>query len=324
MRVVALAGGVGGAKLVDGLSKILPNESLTVIVNTGDDFDHLGLRICPDLDTVCYTLAGIANPASGWGRADESWQAMESVGQLGGPTWFRLGDRDLGTHLERTRLLAAGYTLSEVTRQFCEVWGINALVLPMSDDHIPTKVSSDEGELSFQEYFVRRQCHPRVSGFHFEGIDSSHPAPGVIESLNEAELIIICPSNPWVSIDPILSVPGVRDAMMAKADFSKLIAVSPIIAGQAVKGPAAKMYQEMGLTPSAISVAQHYGSQVGGKLLTGFVFDNLDVDQKGAIAEIGLPILITNTLMKTQEDRIRLSKEVITFGKKLLQDDGAH
>jgi LPPG:FO 2-phospho-L-lactate transferase len=324
MRVVALAGGVGGAKLVDGLSKILPDESLTVIVNTGDDFDHLGLRICPDLDTVCYTLAGIANPASGWGRADESWQAMESVGQLGGPTWFRLGDRDLGTHLERTRLLAGGYTLSEVTRQFCEVWGINALVLPMSDDHIPTMVSSDEGELSFQEYFVRRQCHPRVSGFHFMGIGSSYPAPGVIESLNEAELIIICPSNPWVSIDPILSVPGVRDAMIAKADSSKLIAVSPIIAGQAVKGPAAKMYQEMGLAPSATSVAQHYGSQVGGRLLTGFVFDNLDADQKGAITEIGLPILITNTLMKTQEDRIRLSKEVITFGKKLLQDDGAH
>jgi LPPG:FO 2-phospho-L-lactate transferase len=296
MKVAALAGGVGGAKLVDGLAKTLPHESLTVIVNTGDDFDHLGLRICPDLDTVCYTLAGIANPITGWGRVDETWNVMGSLEQFGGPTWFRLGDRDLGTHLERTRLLKAGYSLSEVTRQFCT------------------------GELPFQEYFVRLQCQPQVTGFRFEGIESAQPAPGVLESLSEADLVIICPSNPWVSIDPILALPGVKKAIMTNADRRQVIAVSPIIAGQAVKGPAAKMYREMGLEPSALSVAQHYGGQSGGGLLTGYVFDNLDLDHEDEINEIGIRTLLTNSLMKTADDRIRLSEEVIAFGDKLIKE----
>ena len=318
MNVAALAGGVGGAKLVDGLAKTLPHESLTVIVNTGDDFDHFGLRICPDLDTVCYTLAGIANPTTGWGREDETWNVMGSLEQFGAPTWFRLGDRDLGIHLERTRLLKAGYSLSEVIRQFCTIWQVKPLVMPMSDDLIPTIVCTTVGELPFQEYFVRLQCQPGVTGFRFEGVESSRPAPGVLESLSEADLVIICPSNPWVSIDPILALPGVIEAIMANTDRRQVIAVSPIIAGQAVKGPASKMYLEMGLEPSALSVAKHYGSQFRDGLLTGYMFDDLDMNQEDEINKIGIKTLLTNTLMKTGEDRIRLAEEVISFGEKLL------
>lgn len=318
IKVVALAGGVGGAKLVDGLSRILPSDSLTVIVNTGDDFDHLGLRICPDLDTVCYMLAGLANLTTGWGRKAETWNALQSLAELGGPAWFRLGDRDLGTHLERTRLLAKGYALSEVTQKFCEVWGIAPRILPMSDDQIPTMVQSDEGELAFQDYFVKRKCQPRVTGFYFAGIESAQPSPGVQQSLSEAEIVLICPSNPWVSIDPILAVPGIKEVILDRAGRKQVIAVSPIIAGAAVKGPAAKMYLEMGINPSAASVAQHYGSQDMGGLLNGYVFDHLDAGQDQEITGLGLATLVTNTLMKTLEDRMRLAEQVIDFGKKLL------
>ncbi len=321
IKIVALAGGVGGAKLVDGLSRILSSDSLTVIVNTGDDFDHLGLRICPDLDTVCYTLAGLANVTTGWGRKAETWSALQSFAELGGPTWFQLGDRDLGTHLERTRLLAKGYTLSEVTKKFSEVWGIAPHVLPMSDDQIPTIVQSDEGELGFQDYFVKRQCQPRVTGFYFAGIESAQPSPGVQQSLSEAEIVLFCPSNPWVSIDPILAVPGIKEAILDDTGRKQVIAVSPIIAGAAVKGPAAKMYLEMGLNPSAANVAQHYGSQDIGGLLNGYVFDHLDVDQDEEITGLGLATLVTNTLMKTLEDRIRLAEEVVDFGKKLVNSN---
>ncbi|MBE9473385.1 MAG: 2-phospho-L-lactate transferase, partial [Chloroflexi bacterium] len=307
-----------GAKLVDGLSRILPSDSLTVIVNTGDDFDHLGLRICPDLDTVCYMLAGLANLTTGWGRKAETWNALQSLAELGGPAWFRLGDRDLGTHLERTRLLAKGYALSEVTQKFCEVWGIAPRILPMSDDQIPTMVKSDEGELAFQDYFVKRKCQPRVTGFYFAGIESAQPSPGVQQSLSEAEIVLICPSNPWVSIDPILAVPGIKEVILDRAKRKQVIAVSPIIAGAAVKGPAAKMYLEMGINPSAASVAQHYGSQDMGGLLNGYVFDHLDAGQDQEITGLGLATLVTNTLMKTLEDRMRLAEQVIDFGKKLL------
>jgi LPPG:FO 2-phospho-L-lactate transferase len=297
MKVVALAGGVGGAKLVAGLSKILPEDSLTVIVNTGDDFDHLGLRICPDLDTVCYTLAGLANSTTGWGRVEETWNAMQSLEQLGGPNWFRLGDRDLGTHLERTRLLSDGWSLSEVIEKFCETWGITQRVLPMSNDRTPTLVDSDEGQLAFQDYFVRRKCEPHVSGFHFAGIELAHPAP---------------------NIHPILPVPYIKYSIFRHHLLKQVVAVSPIIAGEAVKGPAAKMYLEMGIEPSAKSVAQHYDSQIRGGMLTGYVFDNLDADQNGDITDIGLATYITNTLMKTTEDRVNLAKEVMTFGENLI------
>jgi LPPG:FO 2-phospho-L-lactate transferase len=318
MNVVALAGGVGGAKLADGLARNLQAGSLTVIVNSGDDFDHLGLRVCPDLDTICYTLAGLANPDTGWGRAGETWHAMDSLKQLGGPTWFRLGDHDLGTHLERTRLLAEGLTLSQVTESFCERWGIKHRILPMSNDRTPTIVHTDVGQLAFQDYFVNQKCQPQVIGFQFNNIESAQPAPGVLESLIDANVLIICPSNPWVSIDPILSVPGIKETILDRLNRLLVIAVSPIIAGAAVKGPAAKMYSELGIDPSALNVARHYGSQKNGGLLTGYVFDVLDRDQENDIEALGLSTLMTNTVMKFDADRIKLAKEVLRFTKSSL------
>ncbi len=318
MNVVALAGGVGGAKLVDGLSQNLAGESLTVIVNTGDDFDHYGLRICPDLDTICYTLAGIANGSTGWGRSGETWNAVESLMDLGGPTWFMLGDRDLATHLERTRLLDKGYSLSEVTKRFCEKWGITSRVLPMSDDKVPTIVRSTDGDLAFQEYFVKRECEPRIFGFYFAGVESAQPSPGILQAMNGADMVIICPSNPWVSIDPILAVPGIQEAILGRGGEKPVVAVSPIIGGEAVKGPAAKMFREMGINPSAANVAKHYSSQDKVGLLNGFIFDSRDADQDQEISGLGLTTFITNTLMNTNEDRFRLAGEVLEFGDFLM------
>jgi LPPG:FO 2-phospho-L-lactate transferase len=313
LKVVALAGGVGGAKLVEGLAQVLLPENLTVIVNTGDDFEHLGLYICPDLDTVCYTLAGIANPATGWGRIDESWQVLDTLEALGGPTWFRLGDRDLGLHLERTRRKREGQSLSQITRCFSRAFGIRSSILPMTDDFVPTWVYTLEGELPFQEYFVHRRCEPQVTGFRFENVERARPAEGVLEALEEAELVIICPSNPCVSVDPILALPGVRAAVEAHL----VLAVSPIIGGQTVKGPAAKMYTELGIQPGAHSVARHYGS-----LLDGFVLDQVDEAQVEIIRELGIAALITDILMKSPLDRAHLAMEVVAFGVKLLRIDG--
>lgn len=317
MNVVALAGGVGGAKLVDGLANCLPGESLTVIVNTGDDFEHSGLWICPDLDTVCYTLAGIANPETGWGRLGETWHALESIRELGGPGWFQLGDRDLGTHLERTRLLKEGKTLSEVCESFCASWGITARVIPMSDDQVSTIVHAEEGDLGFQEYFVKRACEPKVSGFSFQGADAAAPAPGILEALHESDLVVICPSNPWVSIDPILAVREILEALVEGRPSRPVVAVSPIIKGKTVKGPAAKMFSEMGIIPSAASVAAHYGSREAGGLLSGFVLDILDQDQADDITNLGMYSLVSNTLMRTRQDRINLAQQVITFSESL-------
>jgi LPPG:FO 2-phospho-L-lactate transferase len=309
MKIVALAGGVGGAKLADGLAQSLPKGDLTVIVNTGDDFEHFGLTICPDLDTVCYTLAGLANPETGWGRIGESFDALKSAQLLGGPGWFTLGDRDLGTHLERTRRLQAGNALSQVTADFCRAWGIDTRVLPMSDQPVRTMVSTDAGELAFQDYFVARRCEPRVSSFRFAGVESASPAPGVLDAIAAADLIVICPSNPWVSVAPILAVPGIRNAIERKP----VVAVSPIIGGQAVKGPAAKMFTELGIQPSALAVAQHYGN-----LLRGLVFDVVDEAQKGPIANLGIIPFLSATLMKDRADRARLAGEVLKFGQGLL------
>ncbi len=310
LKVVALAGGVGGARLVDGIAQLLPPENLTVIVNTGDDFEHLGLYICPDLDTVCYTLAGLADPASGWGRSTETWQALETVAALGGPTWFRLGDRDLGLHLERTRLRRLGQPLSQITRQFCRSLGIRLTVLPVTDDEVPTWVDTDEGALPFQEYFVRRKCQPRVSAFHFRGCEAAHPAPGVLDAVEQAGLVVICPSNPWVSIDPILAIPGLRHAVQNRPT----LAVSPIIGGQAVKGPAAKMFTELQIEPSALAVARHYG-----KMLTGFVLDHVDALQAQEVNTLGIMTCQSDILMRTIQDRARLAKEVVEFGLSFLE-----
>ena len=268
MKIVALAGGVGGAKLADGLAQILPPADLTIVVNTGDDFEHLGLLICPDVDTVCYTLAGLANPRTGWGRRTETFHTLENIQNLGGPDWFQIGDKDLATHLERTRRLREGQSLSQITLHFCQAWGVRHLVLPMSDQSVRTIVDTrEDGELSFQEYFVHRKCEPKVRGFRFSGIESAQPAPGVLKSIQEADAVVLCPSNPWVSIDPILALPGLRSALAAKI----VLAVSPIIGGQTVKGPAAKMYTELGFRPSALAVARHYAD-----FLTGFILDMVD------------------------------------------------
>ncbi|HEX7973355.1 MAG TPA: 2-phospho-L-lactate transferase [Anaerolineales bacterium] len=310
MKTVALAGGVGGAKLAEGLAQVIDPQDLTIVVNVGDDFDHLGLHICPDLDTVCYTLGGIANPATGWGRAAESWQAMQTLSELGGPTWFRLGDLDLGLHLERTRRLSLGQPLSAITAEFCQAWGIGPSVLPVSDDFVPTWVYTEEGELPFQEYFVHRQCQPRVSGFLFAGADQAHLAPGVLDALTDAQRIVICPSNPWVSVDPILAIPGVRQAIGARQ--RPVVAVSPIIRGQTVKGPAAKMFAELEIDPTAAAVARHYGP-----LLTGFVLDRLDADQASEIEKLNIRPLTTDTLMKDPADRRRLAQEVLDFASEL-------
>lgn len=301
MNIVALAGGVGGAKLADGLAKILPPEDLTVIVNTGDDFEHYGLYISPDLDTVCYTLAGLANPTTGWGRKDESWQVIENAAKLGGPEWFRLGDQDLGTHLERTRRLKAGQPLSQITRAFCRAWGVLHMVLPMSDQPVRTIVETEEGELLFQEYFVHRRCEPKVKGFRFEGSKDAKAAPGALDAIQSAEAIVICPSNPWVSIDPILAVAGIRSELATKP----VVAMSPIIDGKTVKGPAAKMYTELGIQPSAQAVAAHYGT-----LLGGFILDDVDADQVGAINP---PTLTTDILMDSLTKRQELAEDVLNF-----------
>ncbi len=303
MKIVALAGGVGGAKLAHGLAQILAPEDLTVIVNTGDDFEHLGIYISPDLDTVCYTLAGLANPQTGWGRINETWNTIANIEKLGGPNWFRLGDQDIATHLERTRRMKAGQSLSQITKDFCAAWGINHTVLPMSDSPVRTMVDTDEGELAFQEYFVHRHCEPRVKGFRFEGVDSAEPVIGAREAIESAEAIVICPSNPWVSVDPILRV--LASALIQKGEEKKVIAVSPIIGGQAVKGPAAKMYTELGIEPSALAVAEHYRD-----LLSGFVLDNVD---RQLSDKIETKTLVTNTLMNNSSERARLATDVLNF-----------
>ncbi len=308
MKIVALAGGVGGAKLADGLAQLLPPEDLTIIVNTGDDFEHLGLYISPDLDTVCYTLAGLANPETGWGRVDESFHTLEAVGVLGGETWFRLGDRDLATHLERTRRLKEGQTLSQITRAFCKAWGVKHTVLPMSDDPVRTMVDTVEfGELPFQEYFVRLKYEPKVKGFRFVGVESARPTPEVQQALEGADAIVVCPSNPWVSVDPILAVLQFRSSIVHRPP--PLMAVSPIIGGKTVRGPAAKMYAELGIQPSALAVAEHYRG-----LLSGFVMDKADAR---LLERFTIPVLVTNTLMQSQSDRRRLAKDVLDFIQKL-------
>jgi LPPG:FO 2-phospho-L-lactate transferase len=300
MKIAALAGGVGGAKLVDGLAQILPPEDLSIIVNTGDDFEHLGLFICPDLDTVCYTLAGLANWDTGWGRREETFNLLENLRKLGGPSWFQLGDKDTGTHLERTRRINGGQILSQITAEFCRAWGVRQTIIPMTDQTVHTMVDTIEyGELAFQDYFVQRKCIPRVKGFRFDGIEFANPAPGVLEAINKADAVVICPSNPWVSIDTILGLPGVRPALSTKT----VVAVSPIIGGRTVKGPAAKMFLELGLLPSALTVAEHYGD-----LLSGFILDNLDSD----LADLfSIPTVFANIFMKTHEDRINLAQDVL-------------
>lgn len=326
MKVVALAGGVGGAKFADGLAQILcpridanGRESigedsrgfadgfLTVVVNVGDDFDHLGLRICPDLDTVTYTLAGLANVETGWGLAGETWNAIEMLARYGGETWFRLGDHDLAMHLFRTNELKRGKRLTEIVAEACAALGVKATVLPVTDSSVPTIVETDQGTLAFQEYFVHRRCVPMVEHIRFDGIESARPTDEVIAAIEAADLIAVCPSNPFVSIDPILAIGDIRERLKRK----RVVAVSPIIGGQAVKGPAAKMLRELGHEPSSLSVARHYADFVN-----LCVIDAVDAGQQREIERLGMRVLVTDTLMTSIEDRGRLARAVLDFTSK--------
>jgi LPPG:FO 2-phospho-L-lactate transferase len=305
-KILALSGGVGGAKLVLGLSRVLAADELTIVANTGDDFEHLGLHISPDLDTVMYTLAGLNNQEQGWGLAGETWSMLAAMEQLGGESWFRLGDRDIATHLRRTELLAAGKTLTEVTAELCQQLSLSQTLLPMSDDSVRTFVDTERGELAFQHYFVREQCAPAVRGFSFRGLESANPNPALMNLLNDdiLEAVIICPSNPFVSIDPILKLPGVTEAL--KRSSAKVIAVSPIVSGMAIKGPAAKMMRELSMPVTADAVAHYYGD-----LLDLFVIDESDVTLGKSIEQRGVSVATTPTVMKTIEDREHLARFVL-------------
>ena len=307
--VLALSGGVGGAKLALGLYRILPSDTLTVIANTGDDFEHLGLSISPDLDTLLYTLSGQSNVELGWGRQDETWTFMEALEKLGGETWFRLGDGDLATHVERTRRLAAGERLSAVMDDFCRRLDITARLLPMSDDAVRTKLETDQGSLDFQDYFVRLRCNPRLRRLEFSGSKTARPHPGFLAALADPELraVVICPSNPFISIDPILSTPGVRDAL--RLCQAPVVAISPIVGGKAVKGPTAKMMEELGLPVDATAVAQHYRD-----FLNLYIADETDRDR---VADIDVPTEFAPTLMVTMEDREQLARTILLAADRL-------
>ena len=310
---VALSGGVGGAKLALGLCDVLEDPGrLTVVANTGDDFEHLGLKVCPDLDTLTYTLAGLANSETGWGRAGESGAFMEALAALGGETWFFLGDKDLAIHVERTRRLRAGESLSAVTSDLCTRLGIRARIVPMSDDPVPTIVETEDGPLAFQHYFVRERCRPRVLGFRHEGAEQAQASTGFLDALAALDLgaVIVCPSNPYISIDPILAVPGVRAAF--EACRAPVIAVSPIIGGQAVKGPTAKMMAERGIAPGAAAIAEHYAG-----LIDGFVLDEVDRGEAAGIAATGVAVEVTHTMMTAREEKQALARAVLAFAERL-------
>jgi LPPG:FO 2-phospho-L-lactate transferase len=307
--VLALSGGVGGAKLALGLARVLPPGRLTVVANTGDDFEHLGLHIAPDIDTLTYVLAGLDNPQTGWGRRDETWSFMATLDELGGETWFRLGDRDLALHVERTRRLAAGGTLTGITADVARRLGIASRILPMTDDPVRTRVQTREGVLDFQRYFVGRQCAPEVTGFVFEGAELALPQPDVVAALLDPGLraVIICPSNPFISIDPILALPGLRRALAGCA--APVIAVSPIIAGRAVKGPTAKMMTELDLEVDPLTVAAHYRG-----LIDVYVMDDAD-SQMAALLD--LPVETTRTLMQNLDDREALARAVLALADRI-------
>ena len=301
---VALSGGVGGAKLSLGLAHLL-GERLTVVVNTGDDFEHLGLHISPDVDTAVYTLAGVVNPETGWGRREETWTFMQALQRLGGPGWFRLGDADLATHVERTRRLRAGETLTGITAHLAHSLGVQSRILPMCDEPLRTVVDTDQGTLAFQEYFVREQCRPVIRSIRFEGVQAAKPSPEVLAGLADTTLagIIICPSNPWLSVDPILAVPALREAL--RASGRPVIAVSPIIAGKAVKGPTAKIMQELDLQAGAIDIARHYAG-----LVDGFIIDSED---RVLADKLAIPTQATRTLMTTLDDKMALARDCLDF-----------
>lgn len=307
MSVLALCGGIGGAKLALGLSHVIPDDSLVVAVNTGDDFEHLGLHISPDLDTVTYTLAGLANPETGWGRAEETWNFMEALGALGGETWFSLGDKDLALHVERTRCLRAGEILSQITIDVCARLGIGARILPMSDDPVRTIVETDEGALTFQRYFVERRCAPALRSVRFVGAETARVQPEIETALKNPDLkaVIICPSNPYLSVDPILAVPGMRDLL--RETRAPVVAVSPVVGGAAVKGPMAKIMGELGVQVTHAAIARHYEGLI----------DGLMVDCPDENIAAGVAVAVESTLMTSLDDKIALARKVLAFANRI-------
>ena len=310
--ILALAGGVGGARLACGLARALVPAELAIAVNVGDDFEHLGLHVSPDLDTVMYTLAGLHNPVTGWGRADETWSCMEALAQLGGETWFRLGDRDLAVHLERTRRLAAGESLSQATRALCERLGIAHAVIPVTDQRLRTVVETPEGELAFQHYFVRLRCEPAVSGFRFEGAQGAAPSAPLAALLDSGRItaVVICPSNPWLSIAPMRAVAALEGFLAARR--VPVVAVSPIVGGAAVKGPAAKIMRELGHEASALEVVRHYGA-----LVDGWVIDRADAALEPAVAAEGHAVRVADTLMTNPARSQAVAREALALAEAL-------
>jgi LPPG:FO 2-phospho-L-lactate transferase len=318
--VVALSGGIGGAKLALGLSRILKPDNLLIVANVGDDFEHLDLNISPDTDTLMYTLAGLDNTRLGWGRQDETWSFMETLSSLGGEDWFRLGDRDLAVHVERSRRLRQGESLSTITGDFCRRLGVGPRVLPATDDRLRTRLRTDEGWLDFQDYFVRLQCRPVVREVAFDGAADARPQPDLSAALGDERLraVIICPSNPFISVEPILAVQGLRQALSVCAAL--IIAVSPIIGGRAVKGPTAKMMVELGMIPSAAAVAKRYGD-----LLDGYVMDVGDAEEAVQVTpKVTLaPSLMTNLAEREQLARVVLEAADALVASKRRRDLGA-
>jgi len=307
--ITVLAGGVGAARLLRGLVLAVPAGRVTAVVNTADDVVLHGLHVSPDLDTVTYTLAEADNPETGWGLAGETWQAMDALDRFGGPTWFRLGDRDLGTHLYRTGRLAEGAGLAAVTAEIAQAWGLEATLLPMTEDPVATMVTLDEGEgagneVGFQEYFVRLGHSVAVRSVRFAGADVARPGPGVVEALADAEAVIIAPSNPVVSIDPLLAVPGIADALRARR--ADTVAVSPIVAGKALKGPADRLLRELGHEASVVGVARLYRD-----LAATLVVDRADADLADAVEAEGVACVVTNTVMSSPEVAAELSQQIL-------------
>lgn len=308
--VLALAGGVGGGKFCRGLTAVLPPEQFAIAVNTADDFVHLGLHISPDIDSVLYALADLNDPERGWGVAGETWNFMSAMERLGGETWFKLGDRDLATHMLRTQELAAGRTLSEVTALLARRLGIAHAVIPMTNDPVRSIVETDKGALDFQDYFVRRQCKPQFRGVTFQNAAQARPTEALRNTLDRAQAIVIAPSNPFVSIDPILAIPGIGNLL--RKPGRPVVAVSPIVGGKAVKGPLGKMMSELGVEPSALGVAQHYGRRV-----SGWVIDTVDRDLASAIEALGCRVKICDTMMHTLDDKRRVVHDAVEFAFKL-------
>jgi LPPG:FO 2-phospho-L-lactate transferase len=306
VKVLALAGGVGGAKLAAGLEATLPPGNLAVVVNTADDFDLWGLRICPDLDTVMYTLAGVANPETGWGIVDESFDSLDMLTRYGEDTWFKLGDRDLATHILRTARLRVGESLTSVTADLSSALGVRSTILPMCDEPVATVLDTPDGPLEFQEYFVRRRQRDEVLGMRLRGIDDARPTDAVLEALAGADLVAFCPSNPVVSIGPILAVPGMREALASS--HAPKVAVSPIVGGRALKGPADRMLASLGHEVSAAGVARMYEG-----LVEGMVIDRVDAEERREIEALGMRVLATGAIMRGAPDRPRLAREVLEF-----------